>query len=204
VVVKSETSKATIDRILSVYDIGKKLQQLRLKKKLGLVELGKHTGLSPSLLSQLENGKLVPTLPTLARIAMVFDVGLDYFFASRPRKSLFSIVRAAERIVFPESPAEPKPSYEFECLAFSVQDKSLQAYLAVFPWREPGETRPHFHPGAEFILVLEGTLVVHCQGEDYELRAGDSAYFDASEPHSYRGASRKSARAVVITTPPRT
>ncbi len=200
---KAETSKETIDRVLSAYEIGRKLQELRLKKKLGLVELGKHTGLSPSMLSQLENGKLIPTLPTLARIAMVFDVGLDYFFAARPRKPLFSIVRAAERILFPENPAEPKPSYHFECLAFSVQDKSLQAYLAVFPFREPEEPRPHFHPGAEFLFVLEGRLIVRHQGEDHELHAGDSAYFDASESHSYRGASRKPARAVVITTPPR-
>ena len=201
--VTTETSPQTIQRVLSTYELGAKIQQLRLKKKMGLVELGRHTGLSPSMLSQLENGKLIPTLPTLARIAMVFDVGLDHFFASKPRKTLFSIVRAAERITFPENPDEPKPAYEFECLAFSVQDKSLQAYLATFPQREAREVKPHFHVGAEFVFLLEGALVIRCQGEDHELQAGDSAYFDASEPHSYRGVSSKPAKAVVITTPPR-
>jgi transcriptional regulator with XRE-family HTH domain len=41
------------------------------------------------MLSQLENGKMVPTLPTLARIAMVFDVGVDHFFADRRKKAMF-------------------------------------------------------------------------------------------------------------------
>lgn len=50
---------------------------------MGLVELSKHTGLSPALLSKLEQGKLYPTLPTLSRIALVFSVGLDHFLATK-------------------------------------------------------------------------------------------------------------------------
>src|SRR5450755_4153560 len=127
---RTESSEDTIRRVLSSYDIGQKLRQLRLRKKIALTDLGKHTGLSASMLSQLENGRLVPTLPTLARIAMVFDVGVDYFFTDRKRTSLFSVVRAGERMRFPERADAPDPSYFFECLAFSSQEKSLQAYQA--------------------------------------------------------------------------
>jgi transcriptional regulator with XRE-family HTH domain len=52
----------------------------------GLVELGKHTGLSAASLSKLERGKLFPTLPTRLRIAMVFGVGLDYFFTDERKR----------------------------------------------------------------------------------------------------------------------
>ena len=48
---------------LKPYSIGDKIRALRLRKKMGLVELGKHTGLSAALLSKLERGKLYPTLP---------------------------------------------------------------------------------------------------------------------------------------------
>jgi len=89
-----ETGEQTIQRILSTYDIGQKLRQLRLRKKIALVDLGKHTGLSASMLSQLETGKMIPTLPTLARIAMVFDVGLDFFFDDRRRRKLFTVSRS--------------------------------------------------------------------------------------------------------------
>ena len=64
----------TISQGLERYSIGEKLRTLRLRKSMGLVELGKHTGLSAALLSKLERGKLFPTLPTLLRIAMVFGV----------------------------------------------------------------------------------------------------------------------------------
>jgi transcriptional regulator with XRE-family HTH domain len=199
----AESSERTLRRSLAAYEIGKKLRQLRLKKKIALVDLGKHTGLSASMLSQLENGKLVPTLPTLARIAMVFDVGLDHFFADKRRTRMFSVVRAGERIKFPDRADVTIPSYYFECLAFHVQDKSLQAYLAEFPARDDGKDMEHSHEGAEFVHVLSGTINIHYQDEEHLLNAGDSVYFDASEPHTYRAMNGVNAKALVITTPPR-
>jgi transcriptional regulator with XRE-family HTH domain len=199
----SENSEATIRRVLSSYDLGNKLRQLRLKKKIALVDLGKHTGLSASMISQLENGKLVPTLPTLARIAMVFDVGLEYFFTDKRRKRLFSVVRANERMKFPERSDSPTPGYFFECLAFSAQDKSLQAYLAEFPLRSPNEATEHMHEGAEFFHVIEGSVAIRYQDEEYIMETGDSVYFDSSAPHAYRGVGTATAKAIVITTPPR-
>ncbi|HVO98945.1 MAG TPA: cupin domain-containing protein [Bryobacteraceae bacterium] len=200
---KIETGPETIERILSAYEIGRKLRQLRLRKKIALVELGKHTGLSPSMLSQLENGRLTPTLPTLARISMVFDVGLDYFFSAKRGAKLFAVVRAGERMRFPDLPDSPSPAFFFECLTFASEGKGMQAYLAEFPHRNPRETREHFHEGSEFIHVLEGVLEIHFQGEDHPLTTGDSVYFDSSEPHSYRGASKTGARALVVTSAPR-
>src|SRR5215217_6297563 len=135
-----ETSEATIRRVLSSYLLGPKLRQLRLRKKIALIDLGKHTGLSASMLSQLENGKLVPTLPTLTRIAMVFDVGLDHFFGQRRGRKTFAVVKRADRIRFPERPDLPAPTYFFECLAYSAQAKGMQAYLAEFPARKQDDT----------------------------------------------------------------
>ena len=197
----TEDTSATIRRVLSSYDLGNKLRQLRLKKKIALVDLGKHTGLSASMISQLENGKLVPTLPTLARIAMVFDVGLEFFFTDKKRKRLFSIVRANERMRFPERTDAPTPGYFFECLAFSAQDKSLQAYLAEFPVLKPEEAHEHMHDGAEFFHVITGGVVIRFQDEDYVMNMGDSVYFDSSSPHSYRGLEGGVSQAIVITTP---
>lgn len=199
----SESGPETIQRVLGSYQLGEKLRRLRLRKKIGLVDLGKHTGLSPSMLSQLENGKLVPTLPTLARIAMVFDVGLEYFFTDRKKRGLFSVVRKGERMRFPDRPDSPAPAYWFEVLAFSAQEKSMQAYLAEFEPRSPGQAQDHVHDGAEFLLVLEGDLGLRYEDEETILHEGDSVYFDASHPHAYRAVGGGKARAVVVTTPPR-
>jgi mannose-6-phosphate isomerase-like protein (cupin superfamily) len=155
------------------------------------------------MLSQLETGRMIPTLPTLARIAMVFDVGLDFFFDDSKRGKLFTRVRKQDRIKFPERPDSPIPSYFFECLAFSAQEKGLQAYLAEFPPRAEKDCRPHVHEGFEFLYVTRGELIVQCQGEAHDLAEGDSAWFDASEPHSYRSSAVSGAQAVVITTGPK-
>lgn len=200
----NENGEETIRRYLNPYEIGEKIRQLRMRKKISLVDLGKHSGLSASMLSQLENGKLIPTLPTLARISMVFDVGLDYFFADKRKSRLLSLVRSEDRIRFPERPDHPDPSYFFECLAFSTQEKSLQAYLADFPARAP-DAQPsfHFHAGAEFLHVTSGSVGIEFSDEEYVLEEGASVYFDPSEPHAYRGNSPGKNQALIITTPPR-
>ena len=199
----TERSESTIARALAPYELGKKLRQLRLRKKIALVDLGKHTGLSPSMLSQLENGKMIPTLPTLARIALVFDVGMEHFFGERRQQRLFSIVHGGERMRFPERADTPTPSYFFESLTFSSQGRGLQAYLAEFPPRNVGEASEHFHEGSELLFVLEGSLSIRFQGEDHKLQAGDSLHMDSAEPHSYRGLGDTPARAIVVTVPPR-
>ncbi len=130
---EAESGDEMIRRIITNYDIGAKLRHLRLRKKIALVDLGKHTGLSASMLSQLENGKLIPTLPTLARIATVFDVGLEFFFGEKRQKKSFSVIRSVDRIRFPERPEAAVPTYYFEVLAYGATEKNIAAYLADFP-----------------------------------------------------------------------
>lgn len=101
----------TITNGLKPYAIGEKLRALRLKKEMGLVELGKHTGLSRALLSKLERSKLFPTLPTLLRIALVFSVGLDYFFTDERKRHVVALVRKKDRKRFPDRPGTIDISY---------------------------------------------------------------------------------------------
>src|SRR6202051_4983148 len=93
----------TISDGLGRYSIGEKLRSLRLRKSMGLVELGKHTSLSAAMLSKLERGKLFPTLPTLLRIALVFGVGLEYFFTDERKRHIVAIARKKERLRFPDN-----------------------------------------------------------------------------------------------------
>jgi quercetin dioxygenase-like cupin family protein len=87
-------------------------------------------------------------------------------------------------------------------LAFKANNKPLEAYLAEFPYRTPEEAVQHLHGGMELVHLIEGKLGIVYQNEEHVLNAGDSAYFDPSELHAYRGISRKPARALVIATSP--
>jgi transcriptional regulator with XRE-family HTH domain len=57
------------------------------------VELGGHTGLSAAMLSKIERGVLIPTLPTLLRIAIVFNVGLEHFFMQETAQPQLAVIR---------------------------------------------------------------------------------------------------------------
>ena len=84
----------TIEENLRPYQIGPKLRALRLKKSMGLVELGKHTGLSPGTAFQAgARQTLSRRCPRLLRISMVFSVGLDYFFTDERKRHVVSVVR---------------------------------------------------------------------------------------------------------------
>ncbi len=108
---KSQVDTETTSRVIAEKRIGERIKRLRLKKSMGLVELGKRTGLSASFLSQLETGRVVPTLRNLARIAMVFSKDLSYFFESDPA-AVFRIHRRKERVRMPQTGVEV-PTYFF-------------------------------------------------------------------------------------------
>ena len=189
----------TLAKGLSEYGIGDKLRALRLKKKMGLVELGRHTSLSAAMLSKVERGKLFPTLPTLLRMALVFSVGLEYFFSDDKKRQVVAIVRRAERKRFPERPDGRDISFYFESLDFAAVERKLNAYFAEFQPLQPGKARLHQHPGIEFLSVLRGKLQLRIAAEEHVLESGDSIYFDSSLLHSYRRVSQKPCSAMVVT-----
>jgi transcriptional regulator with XRE-family HTH domain len=192
----------TIENGLKTYAIGGKLRRLRLRKSMGLVELSKHTGLSPALLSKLERDLMHPTLPTLLRIAMVFSVGLDYFFNAEP-KPLLEIVRKKDRLRFPDSPDAAEAAYYFESLDFPVPNRPLNSYLAEFEPVAAERVRPHEHPGIELLYVLSGRLELRAGQDRHELGEGDSIYFDSTVPHAYRRIGSRRTTALVVTLGPR-
>jgi transcriptional regulator with XRE-family HTH domain len=191
---------STLEEGLRDYEIGEKVRALRLRKKMALVELGRHTGLSAALLSKIERSNIYPPLPTLLRIAMVFGVGLDYFFRDESKRQVASIVRRGERQRFPDQPEGGAISYFFESLDFTANERKLNAYHAEFQPVAPEDAVPHVHAGVEFLHVLSGRLVIAIGRNDHELEEGDSIYFDASVPHSYRRKGRNVCRAIVVTT----
>jgi transcriptional regulator with XRE-family HTH domain len=193
---------ATLNAGLQGYGIGGKIRGLRLKKKMGLVELGRHTGLSPAMLSKIERGRLHPTLPTLLRIALVFSVGLEFFFAGAREKPLVAVVRKVHRVKLPDRPEGHLATYRFESLDYPATERRFNSYYAEFLPPTKDNVRPHAHPGVEFIYALTGTLTVGIAGEEHAVAAGDSMYFDSSLPHSYRRTGGRSCSALVVTSGP--
>lgn len=185
----------------AAYRIGTRIRALRLGRSMGLVELGRHTGLSASLLSKLETGKSLPTLPTLQRIAMVFSVGLDHFFVRDEERVIREVVRKADRLRFPGQSGTDSPSYWFESLDFPAVNRPMSAYFAQFEDSPQAGGTSHEHPGAEIVYVIEGSLGLWHDGVETRLDEGDSVYFDSGRPHGYRRLAGKRCCGIVVTVP---
>jgi len=195
---KTQADPDAAERFITEKRLGERIRRLRLKKSMGLVELGRHTGLSASFLSQLETGRVVPTLRNLARIAMVFSKDLSYFFESEP-VAIFRVHRKKDRVRMPQTGVEP-PTYTFESLGYMVPDWHLDPYFAEFiPLPPQVEPKAHMHPGFEFLYVLGGERARRHGDQGATLGAGDAVYFDSGTPHSYRCAGSKPAEALIVT-----
>ena len=200
---KSKTKNAetsVVNESLRPYAIADKLRTLRLRRSMGLAQLAEHTGLSQAMLSRLENGRLVPTLPTLTRIAMVFSVGLDYFFTDPRKRHVVAVVRRNERKVFPSDPKAKTVPWHFESLDFRANERKLNGFLAHFHPLAPEKVVPHHHPGVELLYLIEGKLEMTVGTEKYQLAEGDAIYFDSLQKHSYRSLVKSACTAMVVTT----
>jgi transcriptional regulator with XRE-family HTH domain len=195
---RTQVDSETTERFIAEKHIGERIKRLRLKKSMGLVELGKHTGLSASFLSQLETGRVVPTLRNLARIAMVFSKDLSYFFESEPQ-AMFRVHRRKERVRLPQTGTDT-PSYFFESLGYMVPDRHMDPYFAEFiPLGPQHEPKAHMHPGYEFLYVLDGELILQHGENRSTLGAGDAVYFDSATAHSYFCHGTRPASALIVT-----
>lgn len=192
------------EALLEAKHLGERIKHLRQRKQMGLVELGKYTGLSASFLSQLETGRVVPTLRNLARIAMVFSRDLSYFFEP-DEPELFRIVRADDRQRLPQTGAD-EPGYFFESLGqvpgFESNGQKVVPYLAEFlPAAEGRKPKSHQHGGSEFLYLLSGKLKLSHDGKEDVFEEGDAVYFHADATHCYESVGDETCTALIMTMP---
>lgn len=197
---EAEANRPSVDpeaaeELLSDARLGQRIKRLRLKRSMGLVELGKQTGLSASFLSQLETGRVVPTLRNLARLALVFGKDLSYFFDSG-ENSVFRVQRAKDRVRL--AMGSPQPDYFAESFGILVPEGGLRPCWAQFL---PGETDPFYpelYPGVEMAYVLSGQLALQRGSERHVLNPRDVAYISGESERYYQCASEGPAAALII------
>lgn len=187
---------ASAEHLLASAHLGQRIKRLRLKRSMGLVELGKLTGLSASFLSQLETGRVVPTLRNLARIALVFEKDLSYFFETT-EQSVFRVQRKKDRVRL--EMGAPLPSYIAESFGILVPEGGLRPCMAEFL---PGADRepfwPERYPGVEMVYVMNGIVEFDRNGETHILNSGDLMYVSAETSRSYRCGGEEPVRVLII------
>jgi transcriptional regulator with XRE-family HTH domain len=188
-----------IENSIQAAGIGDKIRRLRLKRSMGLMELGRLTGLSASFLSQLETGRVVPTLRNLSRIALVFQKDLYYFF-EESRQSRFRISRGKSRSRLTlKKGSSPIIS---ESMSVLIPDRSVVPCIAEFPAADSETTfTPEVFEGEEFVYVLAGSVTFSVNAKVEEVEEGDVLWTDGSVAREYRSKAGQSARLMIVTCP---
>lgn len=177
--------------------VGERLRTLREEHGYSMRRLGKLAGVSPSLISEVERGRVEPSISVLKRLASVLDTTLTYFF-SKPRSDDDRVVRASAR----RSLRQPRfgTGISFELLAPEGTEKLEPIYGRYDIGASMGQ-EPVTHEGEEWGMVLKGRLKVWLGDEIYFLDEGDSIWFPSTIPHRLANAANEPTEYVWVNCP---
>lgn len=170
---------------------GEVLRTLRTQRGWTLADVSSRTGLSVSILSKVENGRMSLSYEKMIKIATGLGIDIGVLFAAPTRTTRpadpaspvgrRSITRAGEG-----REIETTTSHQLYPAA-DLLNKQLVPIIAEVKARSVAEFGKLLrHAGEEYVLVLEGAIELHT--EFYEpvlLNTGDSIYFDSSMAHGY-------------------
>ena len=182
--------------------IGIRLRERRTQYGLTMRELAKRASVSASLISDIEQARVEPSISALKRIAGALEVTLMYFFSeTTPDDGI--VVRAANRRVLGASEMSPGPTrggVQFE-LASPESTERIEAVFGRYEVRASMGDEPVTHEGEEWGMVLRGRLKVWVGAETYVLNPGDAIAFPSTTPHRMANAADEVTEYIWIDTP---
>lgn len=185
------------------FKIGRKLRKLRKDKEFTLQDVAKATGFSASLISLIESENVSPPIATLAKIAGVLGIKMDYFFATSEDDKKIEVVRKGrgkkvKRVI---SRSGVKHGYTYEALAYQLREKKMDPFLLTVKTSGGDEKSVYNHQGEEFLIVLKGKAVLLYGDERIQLNRGDSVYFDSRVRHRLLSRGRLPAKVLAVIAP---
>lgn len=188
------------DRAQEGLKIGQRVKDLRQKQNYTLQDIAAKTGLSKSLLSEVESGEVVPHVSTLLKLAKVLNVGMASFFEDVEVSERVSVTRRGERVRIKRRPhhREGEVDYIYESLETRKPGKHMEPFLVEFMPMETADMVFTSHDGEEFHYILEGKLEFRTDDRVEVLEPGDAIYFESDQNHSFRSLLKKPSKAIVV------
>ena len=171
--------------------IAENLKSQRERRGLSLDQLAELTGVSKSMLRQIETGRSSPTIATIWKIAN----GLHVSFTSLLSRPIVEVEVKAFRDAKPLT-AENQHYRVYPLVPFTPEQSFETYYLEI----DPGTVfhgEPHQGNVHEYLFVTGGSLSISVAGQDYEINAGEFLQFPANRPHEYRCTSEEMATIIM-------
>jgi transcriptional regulator with XRE-family HTH domain len=191
--------------------IGTRLRQRRIELGMTARELARRVDCSPSLISQVERGRAVPSVSTLWALVTALRISMDRLFDPAPEGSADAgdsaavADSAADSVTGPvlRRYARPRITLErgvvWERLT-AAAEKDMEFLEVCYPVGQSVPEAEHAiqHTGQEYAVIIEGALSTQIGFEQYVLEEGDSLTFDSAIPHRFWNAGTVPARAIWV------
>jgi transcriptional regulator with XRE-family HTH domain len=176
--------------------LGERIKRLRGERDLQQRQLAEKAGLTPSMVSQIESGRLSPSLNTLGKIASAFGVPIAALFDGKPAGSIVISHKRTTRSSRSTAPRSVGP-----CSAPGSFKGKIRAVVSTLGPKSRGFTTEKviIKPGQlKLFYVLEGKVALHYDGDRHLLEAGDSALLDGGVAHGWENLGGKQAQALWV------
>jgi len=159
--------------------IAKNLKSFRESKKLSLERVAELTGVSKTMIGQIERGESSPTITTIWKIAN----GLKISFTSlinNPQPDTKVISKNEIQILSEDNGKyQVYPYFPFE------DDRRFEVYSVEIEEGGSLDSDSHREGTEEFLTVFEGELTISVNSNEYTVKSGNAIRFKADRAHSY-------------------
>lgn len=174
--------------------LGRRLRQLRTERGLSLSKVAEITAISTSFLSLVETGRSDISVGRLVRLMALYEVSLIDLLGGETKRHTI-VVHAGERHLL----SSREEDMDFFLLAHGEEHAMLPILVRIGP--SGGVTERLSHDTEVFVHVIEGVLGIEIDADTIMLEAGDSAYFDARNPHRVTNRGGVDAVYLAVNTP---
>lgn len=179
--------------------IAARVRHARILKGLRMKDLAELVGYNESMISKIEAGKVTPSLTMLNRIVTALDRDLASFFGLDIETHRM-VLTPRDRVVVEGDALRGGSGVSYERMVPLAAGNLLEANVHVV---EPGGEKVDniTHQGEATGYLIEGEIELTIDGEVYHMSAGDSFFYKAYLPNSYRNTGSKVARIIWVNTP---
>ncbi|NBC66309.1 MAG: helix-turn-helix domain-containing protein [Bacteroidetes bacterium] len=162
--------------------IGKKIRALRKEKNLYASEIAKRANVSNGLISRIENGRTIPSVPVLFSIIEALEIEPSYFFHDIGPNGVFKYVVIRHDEHQPVEKEVEATGYTYDFI-YSKQLNGIGTEFVLLTLQPDCRREPVETDAFEFKYMLSGECLYWIDGETVELKKGDAIFFDGRLPH---------------------
>ena len=176
--------------------VGERLKALRLERGLQQRQLAEKAELTPSMVSQIESGRLTPSLHTLGRLARALSLSIASLFETKPDGRIHVSRRSDYPVVSFDGTTE-----KWHVLGAGLFQGKIRAVVSTIAGKGRGvkTEKVIIQPGQmKLFYVIEGKVALHYNGDRHVLEAGESAVLDGGISHNWENLGTKQAKALWV------